>query len=385
MLYRFYIFLIFFYSVLFSTATYSQSSKLSPTFFVLTFSPLLRILVIISLLFCLGLLFYSLLLHPRLNTSGLFLSFILFQTLCLTLVLAQQNFTPRYFTDLIYLLPLPIVVLGLSDFKRFLFASLATLSFISFYSFLQLPFLGLLNLLPILASEGWGARLSGFLGINAHASYLVVLITTLDFNLNSKRLSLPLLDLFNPFIYSLIMCLSFLCLIFTGSRAAISICLFLALIKRLPSFFAFFLSLRIRKIFLLFAPIVLAFLIYLSSLDYTQCYSCNYIFDLDRAFASISPRLSQLSYLAEFINSPTSYVLGTVDLSAPDSVGDNPWLEYTLDYGWLFTLSLFFSFLSLGSLLFKIHIFFKTYPTSPLIFIQEFLFLFFMVWFLLLF
>ena len=76
----------------------------------------------------------------------------------------------------------------------------------------------------------------------------------------------------------------------------------------------------------------------------------HYIFDLDRAFASISPRLSQLSYLAEFINSPTSYVLGTVDLSAPDSVGDNPWLEYTLDYGWLFTLSLFFSFLSLGSL-----------------------------------
>ena len=64
--------------------------------------------------------------------------------------LAQQNFTPRYFTDLIYLLPLPIVVLGLSDFKRFLFASFVTLSF---YFFLQLSSITLFGFIEFIADS----------------------------------------------------------------------------------------------------------------------------------------------------------------------------------------------------------------------------------------
>lgn len=363
MFYRLYIFLIFFFSFFFSTATYSQSSKLVLTPFVIYFSPVLRILIEFILLLCFLLLLFCVLSRKRFNTPDLFPFFLFFQTLCLLLVLIQQNFIPRFFTDLIYLLPLPIVILGISNFKRFIWASLVALLFVSIYSFIQLPIFGLLSFLPIVASEGWGARLSGFLGINSHASYLVVLITTLDFNFNSKSFSLPLISFSNNATYPLVMSISYVSLLFTGSRAAILICTSLALIRRMPFFFRFVTLLRIRYIYIFFSGLLLVFLIFLASLSYTQCYSCNYILDFNKAVLSLAPRLVQSSYLDKFITSPFFYMFGTTDLSAPDIVGDNPWLEYTLDYGLLFTLSLLSSFLSLGLILFKSYKFFKSQTT----------------------
>jgi len=247
------------------------------------------------------------------------------------------------------------------NYKTFISTTLFALLFVSIYSFLQIPIFGLLKFLPILASEGWGARLTGFLGINSHASFLVVLITTLDFNINSKSFSISLF--FNEFFYSLIMSIAFISLLLTGSRAAILICVFLAFIRRLPSFLNFFLGLRTRYTYLFLSALVFGSLVYFTSLNYTQCYSCNYIFDISRAVSSLAPRFSQLSYLGDFFSSPFAYILGTVDLSAPDIVGDNPWLEYTLDYGLMFTISLLFSFISLGLLLVKIFNFFKSQPT----------------------
>jgi hypothetical protein len=263
-------------------------------------------------------------------------------------------------------MPLPIIFLELYNFKRFISASLLALLLVSFYSLLQLPVFGLIDFLPILAREGMGARVSGFLGINSNASYLVVLITTLDLNINRRNfslLSLPSFGFLNFTSYTFIMTISFFALLFTGSRAAIVICILLALIRRLPFILKFLIGLRFRYIYVFLVVFVVALLSYASNLNYSQCYSCNYIHDSSKALASLAPRLSQLSHLDAIISSPYSYILGTVDLGAPDIVGDNPWLEYTLDYGLLYTFSLMSSLFSLGLLLVKSHHFLKFQAT----------------------
>ena len=364
MLYRFYIFLIFFFSIFFSTATYSQSSKLNPTFFVLSFWPIFRILILFILVICFSLLGFSALTRQSLNFPWFFSYFLLFQTLCLLLVSAQQNFIPRFFTDPIYLLPLPIFLLGLSNFKRFTSAALIVLLIVSLYSFIQLPVFGLTGSLPILATEGWGSRVSGFLGINSHASFLVVLITTLDFNINTRYFPFRLFGCLNTSAYTMVMFISCITLLLTGSRAAILICSIIALSRRMPAFLAFLSRLRIRYIYIFLCASAFVSLLYIISLNYTQCYSCNYIIDFSRAASSLTPRVTQLHYLSDFISSPWTYLFGTTDLSSPDIVGDNPWLEYTLDYGLLFTISYLLSFVSLGLLLFKSFIYFKSQSTS---------------------
>ena len=354
----FYAFNIVYFSVFFSISTYSSSSKLIPTTFVINTYIYFRL--ILFLIFLIAFFLLALFILNRkfiiFKFDSSFTFFLIFQIFCLSLVIAQQGM-PRLFTDTLALFVLPIILYRIRAFILYFKLLLLSLLIVSMYSILQFSGLEIFSDLPIISLESSGARMSGFLGINSNACYLSVVIALLDVNLAKSFSSEFARLIVSKTLYNCILLTGFLALIMTGSRAAIFITLIVFFLKRRQEISRVFSHLVFNRLLIFSFSFVFLLIFFLYKQSFESCYACAYIFALDKASQSLSPRLDQLSVLLDIISNPLVYLVGTTDLFSADTVGDNPWLEYTLDYGLIYTFSLFFSYLFLAYNMYRARIF----------------------------
>jgi len=281
------------------------------------------------------------LLKARYLTGTYGLGFIISNFIALLIVVSQQGI-PRIFTDTIFLLIGIGAFLGRKSFSKVFFIYLLIIFISSFYTILQFPLFGLNEFLPVALTHSL-ARPSGFLMINGNASLMAISFTILDINIKEAYSNFTNKKLFiNLHLATKLTII--LALILSASRGAILVTIFVFISKRIKYILKFLTQLKVKRSFFIISLITISILIVTSIFsDYESsgCYACQkiYSFDFSNDF-SIYGRLDQF-------NNPLKYLFGTNNLSMPDSVGDNPWLEYTLDYGLIFTFLIITSFISL--------------------------------------
>lgn len=273
--------------------------------------------------------------------------FIIFNSLATLIVIAHQGI-PRLFTDIIFLFIGVSAFMGRKTFQKLYIFYLFIFFISSVYTILQLPILNLYLDLPLAKLDSF-ARPSGFLMINTNASFMAVGLSILDINIKESLADFTNKNLIKFHIITLITVTS--SLIFSASRGAILIAFLIVILKRINTLKSIFINLRINKnlLFLTISSSLFLILAFINS-DYeeTRCYFCKKLFSFDiQNDHSFYARINQFEVLNKIIVNPFKYIFGTNDLSLGDKLGDNPWLEYTFDYGLIYTIMLFLSFLCL--------------------------------------
>ena len=276
------------------------------------------------------------------------LGFIIFNLIAVLIVVSQQGM-PRLFTDIIFLFIGASAFLGRKSFQKLYIFYLFIFFVSSIYSILQLPILYPYLDLPIALINPY-SRSSGFLMINTNGSFMAVVLTILDINIEESLANFPSKSFIKKF-HKLTLITVTLALLFSASRGAILIASFIFILKRRNQFKSILINQRINKnlLFLITSSLVFLFLAFINSdFESTRCYFCKQLFSYNfQKDYSIYARLDQFEILNKIIINPFKYLFGVNDLSLGDKIGDNPWLEYTLDYGLIYTFMILLSFLFL--------------------------------------